>query len=113
MFGSCISRQLRGDSPVFHRLHRRGFRRNGSVQQPILSGKGENGNGKRRLEMLARWRRKEKQISPLSVPERAVKILAHFSQFGPQSNVHGRRENFSRTDLDRFPVERGAWASAR
>ncbi len=33
-----------------------------AVQQPILSGKGENGNWKRRLEMCARWRRPSAEI---------------------------------------------------
>src|SRR5216684_3772976 len=32
---------------------------------------------------------------------------------GSQSNAHGRHENFSQTDLDRFPMETGASVSAR
>jgi hypothetical protein len=45
----------------------------------------------------------KKQIY-ISIPEKAVKMRLHFSEFGSQSNAHGRRENFYRADLDRFSV---------
>jgi len=37
-------------------------------------------------------------------------VLAYVAR---NSNAHGRRENCSRTDLDRFPMETGASVSAR
>src|SRR5712692_2123829 len=37
--------------------------------------------------------------SVLSIPEKAVKMRPHLSEFGWKSNAHGRRENFYRADL--------------
>src|SRR5437868_5892703 len=34
--------------------------------------------------------------SVLSIPEKAVKMRPHFSEFGWKLNTHGRRENFYR-----------------
>src|SRR5258708_11061630 len=68
----------------------------------LLSQDGEAGN--------ERQGRNQKLISSLSVPEKAVKILPQFSRMWHATRTReDQRENCSRTDLDRFPMETGVW----
>ncbi len=57
--------------------------------------------------------RMRNRFRPGAGKTRAGNILPHCSPFGSQSNAHARRENCSRTDLARFPVETAASVSAR
>jgi hypothetical protein len=88
-------------------------RRNSPYSNPFSQAKAKTVTGREEWRGVRDGDAHEKQISPRSRPERAVKILPHFSPFGSQSNAHRRRENCSRTDLDRFPVETAASISAR